>query len=75
MNTPKEIGDYIKLLRKASDMSQIALAAKMGIAPSTLAQFESGRKNMTLSTLNKIADAMGYDLDVSFKPKLNPVKK
>ncbi|OJW78448.1 helix-turn-helix transcriptional regulator [Spirosoma sp. 48-14] len=66
MNSPKEIGDYIKKLRKSKKLTQASLAQQLGIDPSTYAQFEAGRTNMTLATINRIADALGYKLQVSF---------
>lgn len=69
MNTPKEIGEYLQRLRKAKGLTQADLAKQLGIAPPSLAQFETGRKNMTLATLNKLADALGYELNVSFTLK------
>ena len=69
MNSPKEIGEYLKRLRKLNTLTQAALADKIGIKSVTYGQFETGRTNMTLSTLNKIADALGYELEVSFRLK------
>jgi transcriptional regulator with XRE-family HTH domain len=69
MNTPKEIGDYIKQLRKLKGLTQAEISEQIGIKPGTYAQFETGRTNMTLSTINRIADALGYDLNVSFSLK------
>jgi transcriptional regulator with XRE-family HTH domain len=69
MNTPKEIGDYLKRLRKEKGISQVELAEKIGVKPPTLSQYESGETNMTLSTLNRVADALGYQINVSFSLK------
>ncbi|GAB2567549.1 helix-turn-helix domain-containing protein [Spirosoma areae] len=69
MNTPKEIGDYIKQLRKLKGLTQAAIAEIIGVKTATYTHFETGRTNMTLATINKIADALGYDLQVSFSLK------
>ena len=74
MNTPEEIGEYLKQLRKLAGMTQKDLAAKIGIEAPTLAQFEGGRKNMTLATLNKLAKSLGYELNVSFTLKAKSSK-
>lgn len=66
MNTPKEIGEYVKQLRKLKGLTQAEMAASIGIAPNTYTQFETGKTNMTLATLNRISDALGYDLLISF---------
>ena len=69
MNSPKEIGEYIKQLRKLKGLTQANVAEHIGIKSSTYAQFETGRTNMTLATINRIADVLGYDLQVSFTLK------
>ncbi|WP_166691018.1 helix-turn-helix domain-containing protein [Fibrivirga algicola] len=69
MNTPKEIGDYIKQLRKLKKMTQAEVALQLGVKTTTYTHFETGRTNMTLSTLNKIAEVLGYELQVSFSLK------
>lgn len=66
MNTPKEIGEYIKQLRKLKSLTQAQMAELIGVKTATYTHFETGRTNMTLATINKIADALGYDLQVSF---------
>ncbi|GAB3883452.1 helix-turn-helix domain-containing protein [Spirosoma agri] len=74
MNTPKEIGDYIKQLRKLKGLTQAELAVIIGVKTATYTHFETGRTNMTLATINKIADALGYDLQVAFSLK-KPAEK
>ncbi|MVM29280.1 helix-turn-helix domain-containing protein [Spirosoma sp. HMF4905] len=66
MNTPEEIGDYIEQLRKQKGLTQAEMAHKLGVKTSTYTHFETGRTNMTLSTLNRISNALGYDMHVSF---------
>lgn len=43
-------------------MTQKQLAEKIGIDPSTLRKYESGRLNPKIGTLRKIADALGCDV-------------
>lgn len=69
MNSPKEIGDYIERLRKAKGLTQAEVAEKIGVKKNTYTQFETGRTNMTLATINKIADALGYEVSVIFQLK------
>ncbi len=45
-------------------LTQKQLAAKLGIAQSALARFESGRTNPTLSFLQKITAGLGLKLTV-----------
>lgn len=71
MNTPEQIGEYLQQLRKLNGVTQADLAEKVGLKPATIAHFEGGRTNMTLATLNKMAEALGYELNVSFNLKKN----
>lgn len=70
MNSPKEIGEYLKELRKLKGLTQVQICDLIGVKPGTYAQFETGRTNMTLATLNRIADALGYELQISFNLKM-----
>jgi len=53
-------------LRKAKKMSQSELAEKIGTTQSNIARIESGRQNFTISLLNKVAEALGSSLKISF---------
>lgn len=57
----------IKTRRNNLDVTQEMLAQLSGIGLRTLKQFESGKGNPTLDTLNKIADALGMELTFSVK--------
>lgn len=52
----------IKALRKRKRMSQAALAAAAGISRTYLARLETSRQDPTLSTLEKIAKALGVSV-------------
>lgn len=56
-----------KRMRELINMDQDEFAKLIGVAARTLKDFESGRGNPTLGTLQKIAKPFG--LDVVFKPK------
>ena len=57
----------IKNRRNNLDVTQEMLAQLSGVGLRTLKQFESGKGNPTLNTLNKIADALGMELTFSVK--------
>jgi ribosome-binding protein aMBF1 (putative translation factor) len=59
----------VRVWREKRKMQQQALAAAAGIAPSYLAEIESGRKSGTLRVLRALATA----LDVSVETLLPPV--
>lgn len=55
---------YLRLERRR--MSQGELAKLAGISQSTVAQIESGKKDPSISTLKKIADALDVHIAVLF---------
>lgn len=57
-----DIGQKIKELRKKQGMSQKDLADKLGITPVLISQYENGKRNPKLETLQKIADALEVDI-------------
>ena len=64
----KEIIDTIKQRRESLNVTQEILAESSGVGLRTLKQFESGKGNPTLLTLQKLGDALG--LEVSMKVKI-----
>ncbi len=52
-------------LRKKAKMSQAELAKKVGTTQSNIARIESGNQNMTISTLDKLAQVFGKELKIS----------
>lgn len=58
-----QIGRRIKKNREYLHMTQNELALKVGMSRSYLADVERDRYNPSLSTLNKIADALNVSLD------------
>lgn len=56
----RTLGEEIKRCREHSNLSLEEVAAQMKLAPSTIAEFESGRRKLsayTLSMILKIVDA------------------
>jgi len=54
----KKTGERIKELRQESGLSQKALAAKVGIAQNTLAQYENGTSKTSIDVLVNLAVAL-----------------
>lgn len=59
MNVKKQLGTNVKLLRKASGLSQEALANQIEMSPAHLRSIEHGRANPTLMVLERIAIGLG----------------
>jgi len=62
-----ELIKVIKDRREALQVTQETLAELSGIGLRTLKQFESGKGNPTLQTLQKIADVMGMEVALKLK--------
>ncbi|MCD8413651.1 helix-turn-helix domain-containing protein [Tenacibaculum finnmarkense] len=54
--------EIIKNRRENLNVTQEMLADLSGVGLRTLKQFESGKGNPTLETLNKLGDALGIEL-------------
>ncbi len=63
----KEVIHSIKERREILKVTQEALAELSGVGLRTLKQFESGKGNPTLHTLQKLADVLGMEVCVKVK--------
>lgn len=59
--------EQIKERRKVLAISQETLAEISGVGLRTLKQFESGKGNPTLETLQKLCDALGLAIKLEVK--------
>ena len=57
----------LRKLRKALNVSQNELAKKMLVKREFISRIESGRQNVTLDTLYRIAEVTGRKLQLSFR--------
>ena len=65
--------EAIKTRREVLQVTQKALSDLSGVALGALKKFESGRGNPTLSTLEKLCDALGLEITLTVKKQLiNP---
>lgn len=62
-----EIFNMVKARRESLHVTQETLAQLSGVALRTLKQFESGKGNPTLQTLQKLGDALGLEVTVIIK--------
>ncbi|RYG15268.1 XRE family transcriptional regulator [bacterium] len=64
------MGEQIRTARLAADVSQEALAEKIGMTRTNYARIEGGRTNVTLDSLLRIADGLGVELSIEVsRPK------
>jgi ribosome-binding protein aMBF1 (putative translation factor) len=64
-----ELGRDVRQLRERQGWSQTRLAQEAGMTQSAVARFESGGTIPTLPVLQRLAHALGAELDVRFKPQ------
>jgi len=68
-----DVGNRIKVLRQKMGLSQERLALKANLDRTYLAGIESGKRNATLTSIEKIIDALEisvkdfFDYDVDYK--------
>jgi transcriptional regulator with XRE-family HTH domain len=63
-----EVASALIEARTRANLSQAALAKKMGTSQSTIARLESGVAKPSLSTLERFAKATGMTMRVVFEP-------
>ncbi|MBE0661217.1 MAG: helix-turn-helix transcriptional regulator [Bacteroidales bacterium] len=63
----QELIKQIKERRASLKVTQETLAQLSGVGLRTLKQFESGKGNPTLQTLQKIADVLGLEVSLKLK--------
>jgi transcriptional regulator with XRE-family HTH domain len=65
----RSIGAALFRAREAAGISREGLQMKAGVHRNTIARYENGEAIPTLKTLIVLADALGYELRVSFVRK------
>lgn len=58
-----EFKDMLKYYRKQAGLSQAALAAKIGVSPSTISMYEVGQRQPDFETEEMLADYFNVDLN------------
>jgi len=61
-----EIGQKLTALRKQKKLTQKMLAEKLNISQQMISRIESGRENISLLTLKKIAQKLGTEVCINF---------
>jgi transcriptional regulator with XRE-family HTH domain len=65
----KNIGERIKRYRLATNMSQMALAEKIGISYQQLQKYEKGINNISVNRLQQISEALKVPISEFFKDR------
>ena len=69
--TSVDVGMRLNELREARKISMRTLATKSGLSANGLSMIERGKTSPSISTLYKLADAMGVSITAFFGPETN----
>ncbi|WP_338874928.1 helix-turn-helix transcriptional regulator [Spirosoma sp. SC4-14] len=61
-----EIGSLIRKARMEQGLTQKELGEKIGVGEPTVNKYESGKQNLTVETLKRVADALDMQIKVTF---------
>jgi len=64
-----EIANSVKKIREDLNLSQVQFAERVGVHRSTISKIESKDLNVSLTTLNSIADKCDYDFAFTLKKR------
>ena len=62
-----ELGDVFVKLRKRKGLKAYKLSEISGLSKKTISRIENGNENVTLKSLDTLAESLGYRLDITFK--------
>ena len=63
----KKLGENMRRIRLEKDMTQGDICRKLNVDRAFISNIESGKKNPTLSTISRIAEALGGSADELLK--------
>lgn len=67
MTIKEKFGNRVKALRQASSLSQEKFALQIDMDRTYLASIESGKRNVSLENISKIADGLDISLEELFR--------
>ena len=66
-NSAKKLGENVRRIRLTKDMTQGDLCRKLEVDRAYISNIESGKKNPTLSTIERIAKALNVSIEELIK--------
>lgn len=66
-NEAKKLGDNLKRIRTEKGLSQTDIAKSLGVSRGFVSNIENGKRNPTLSTITRLANAVGVTADELLK--------
>lgn len=70
MATLERVGRNIALAREANGWNQAELGERLGADQSYVSKIERGKMNLTLKSLERIADILGQDVGYFFQKQI-----
>lgn len=64
-----EVGEVIRAARQKAGLSQAALASAVGMTRTNFARVESGRTNVTIETLLRVAEGLGLTVAITMRAR------
>lgn len=68
-NWAREIGKRISAIREEQDLTQAALADRLGKTPSAISKLESGETGITVGRFFEILKELGYEPSIHLRPR------
>jgi len=65
MTQPLELGDIIKMHRKAAKLSRVQLADMAGVGKTVVYDIEKGKETIQLDTLRKILKVLNIKIELT----------
>jgi transcriptional regulator with XRE-family HTH domain len=65
---PTLAAGLVRLARDKADMTQVELAAAAGVSQQAVSAYETGRKEPTLPTLQRLLRAAGLEMRIRLEP-------
>ena len=66
-NEAEKLGENLKRIRTEKDISQVDVSRSLGVSRGFVSNIENGKTNPTLSTITRIAEALGVSVDELLK--------
>ena len=70
-----QLGQVLATRRRASKLSQRALAAKLAISQNRLSEIETNPGTLTVDRLLELANLLGLELVIQDRPSMQPLSK
>jgi ribosome-binding protein aMBF1 (putative translation factor) len=63
-----QVGERVRRARETEGLTQRELATRMGTSQAAIARLEAGGVGATLTTLHRVALALGLELNIELRP-------